>query len=604
MATLEHKDPNANEFGRIESHGQRDHDLVRKVEVKRATNDLSPARSAAKRGIAERAADSGPKEPTAAESQLLERRSRAIKGESAADDLSQSLGRRRGGRRGIAGRSAQRGITSKDAGKERGIAARSRIRRAMGTAKQVAKDTDVDGQNGDLGDTVGNATVNVARGTTRRGISRLRALHKKGRAAQAGSIGGTLDSAEVAADGARKAASPNLRRANVRLARKAAKATKAGGVAGTALASTGEAEAAVATKTTITAVVETVKATLAAVGAGIGTALGGVFVATAPFLVVIVIVTSIFSALSVFFQNGGGSGGGSGYIEQALKYADDNSIGYSQARRFHNPDMDCSSFVYYSLIDSGSCTTKQLGSSPFATFGMKEPLQRAGFTIIPFSQIGGPAKLKKGDILVNISDHTEIYIGDGKDVAAHADRGHPEGGDQTGTEVCVSGYYYDGWDYVARPPASMLDTGGSVSGTERSIWNWLKKQGYSDAAAAGIMGNAYGESGCKSNALQNGHGPAAGLFQWETYGSMGSRWGNLYNYAKSKGKQWTDCATQLEFMQSELNGLVNLSQFKSTNDVDWATTTFERKFERAGIPRMQARLDAAHGYLKKFGGKS
>ena len=43
----------------------------------------------------------------------------------------------------------------------------------------------------------------------------------------------------------------------------------------------------------------------------------------------------------------------SGYVDQALKMADDKSIGYSQKHRRLNPDVDCSSFVFYALKKAG-----------------------------------------------------------------------------------------------------------------------------------------------------------------------------------------------------------------------------------------------------------
>ena len=38
---------------------------------------------------------------------------------------------------------------------------------------------------------------------------------------------------------------------------------------------------------------------------------------------------------------------------------------------------------------------------------------------------------------------------------------------------------------------------------EELIWQYLKAQGFSDAGAAGLMGNLYAESGLKPNNLQN-----------------------------------------------------------------------------------------------------
>ena len=68
-----------------------------------------------------------------------------------------------------------------------------------------------------------------------------------------------------------------------------------------------------------------------------------------------------------------------------------------------------------------------------------------------FENIGRPdvKDLKRGDILLDPAEHTEIYTGRGKSVGAHSDRGHPEAGDQTKTEVS-EGYAWTGYTEVWR----------------------------------------------------------------------------------------------------------------------------------------------------------
>lgn len=164
----------------------------------------------------------------------------------------------------------------------------------------------------------------------------------------------------------------------------------------------------------------------------------------------------------------------------------------------------------------------------------------------------------------------------------------------------------------------------SAKGTAAKVWNWFTSHGYSNHATAGIMGNLYQESGLNPSSIQgNGKGPAAGIAQWENYNTKSARWKNLDNYAKKKGKKWTDLTTQLEFLNKEVNTLdpyfkstasgmkkagaqgTNHSMFKQSKDYKMATRQFEGGFERAGIPRMENRLKAAAKYYKKFakGGK-
>ena len=92
---------------------------------------------------------------------------------------------------------------------------------------------------------------------------------------------------------------------------------------------------------------------------------------------------------------------------------------------------------------------------------------------------------------------------------------------------------------------------------EQIIWNYLKKQGLTDAGAAGLMGNLFAESGLSPINLQNSYEKKLGysddsytkavdnktysnfvkdkagygLAQWTYW----SRKQNLLNYANSKG---------------------------------------------------------------------
>ena len=76
------------------------------------------------------------------------------------------------------------------------------------------------------------------------------------------------------------------------------------------------------------------------------------------------------------------------------------------------------------------------------------------------------AGMQRGDVLLNVKYHTAMYIGGGQMVQASSTRGHPEAGDQTGTEIWVCRYYnYSrGWNYVLRYTAG--GNSGSSGGQE------------------------------------------------------------------------------------------------------------------------------------------
>jgi cell wall-associated NlpC family hydrolase len=90
----------------------------------------------------------------------------------------------------------------------------------------------------------------------------------------------------------------------------------------------------------------------------------------------------------------------------------DDSHGYSQPRRNGNPDYDCSSLVYYAVKSAG---VQGLPQSAFSTFTMGAALQAVGFQHLSWSGVPSraQAELKRGDIVVNRVQHTEVYVGGG-----------------------------------------------------------------------------------------------------------------------------------------------------------------------------------------------
>ena len=95
------------------------------------------------------------------------------------------------------------------------------------------------------------------------------------------------------------------------------------------------------------------------------------------------------------------------------------------------------------------------------------------------------AGLKRGDVLLNIANHTAMYIGMGKIVHARSFDGHPETGDQSGNEIRIQSYWNYPWDCVLRyietaDEETDTDEGGTGSGgleidgiCGRETWNAL-----------------------------------------------------------------------------------------------------------------------------------
>jgi len=152
-------------------------------------------------------------------------------------------------------------------------------------------------------------------------------------------------------------------------------------------------------------------------------------------------------------------------VDAALAVAADDSHGYSQARRWpsQGTDYDCSSLMYWCAHEAGY----DVPLSGY-TGTMLRDFTKAGFTALPFD--GNLGDLDAGDIMLNVEDHTEMYVGDGKFVGAHiAETGGVDGrpGDQTGNEISVCGAYVPscGWDYVLVPPRESTPTSSTEKPT-------------------------------------------------------------------------------------------------------------------------------------------
>ena len=133
----------------------------------------------------------------------------------------------------------------------------------------------------------------------------------------------------------------------------------------------------------------------------------------------------------------------------AIKTANDQKHGYSQANRWGNPDYDCSSFVISAYKNAGVNTG-------LATYtGNMSDLLNHGFSDVTKNVNLNTGKgLQAGDILYyhisGTNGHAAMYAGNGQIVHARGQSyGSPAPGDQ-GTEIAVCPYYRGKWQHVYR----------------------------------------------------------------------------------------------------------------------------------------------------------
>ena len=146
-----------------------------------------------------------------------------------------------------------------------------------------------------------------------------------------------------------------------------------------------------------------------------------------------------------------------GKIENATQWmidlAKDSSHGYDQTYRWgERGDYDCSSAVITAWQTAG-VPVKSNGAT--YTGNMKSVFLNCGFSDVTSSVVlSNGSGLKRGDVLLNVSSHTAMSIGNGQIVNASInENGKTTGGqagDQTGKEICTRSYYNYPWNCVLR----------------------------------------------------------------------------------------------------------------------------------------------------------
>lgn len=166
--------------------------------------------------------------------------------------------------------------------------------------------------------------------------------------------------------------------------------------------------------------------------------------------------------------------------------------------------------------------------------------------------------------------------------------------------------------------------------SEKTIWEYLKAQGLTDAGAAGLMGNLYAESGLRPNNLQNSYEGKLGMADAEytemvdrgTYANFGndragyglaqwtypSRKAALLACAKAAGKSIGDLEMQLGFLMQELSTGYKtvLNVLRTTVSVreasDIVLLQFERPADQSEARRKQ-RAEYGQKYFDKYAKK-
>ena len=118
--------------------------------------------------------------------------------------------------------------------------------------------------------------------------------------------------------------------------------------------------------------------------------------------------------------------------------------------------------------------------------------------------------------------------------------------------------------------------GGDDGGEKgRYVYKKLKDMGYSDNAAAGIIGNLMQESGLNPWAIGDG-GTSGGIAQWHA-----GRWEALKRFAEDRGEDWSDLDTQIAFLDHELRNDYSdvYHKIQNAQNAGESALIFSKKYE-------------------------
>lgn len=193
-------------------------------------------------------------------------------------------------------------------------------------------------------------------------------------------------------------------------------------------------------------------------------------------------------------------------------------------------------------------------------------------------------------------------------------------------DVTVTTYYFDKLFNCALKATSGLDPFSNTligSNNIEKVWFGLINAGYSEQAAAGVIGNLMWESGGGPSDIAlnttESNGEGIGMCQWSF-----DRKTAFIQYCNQQGSSWPneDVSLQFNFMLSEMQGgdwlyvghdygyskstRKSLEEFKKVDDVEYATYIFCSMFERcdSNLAHMDTRVEYAQKVYSSYHGRS
>lgn len=368
--------------------------------------------------------------------------------------------------------------------------------------------------------------------------------------------------------------------------------------------------------------VHTVIAVTTALMGGLMSVLSSIFAA---FIIAMIIVVVLVS----FYSKTGGSGR-QRMVEAALaEYEEsDKNVGGVKYKDWYGLDDNwCGMFVAYCgdkcgfvkegiIVKSASVSESKSWYEARGEFHTKE----SGYIPLPGDIIYFTNNASHMGIVIEYDEKTDHVItiegNSGSSATEPYHKGsHVKKGSYVRTAFSISGYASPAYP-------DMVDELNGATNAEK-IFNALVSQGYSEQAAAAVVGNLYREAGVDASGdiklhSVNPSGSSVGIVQW-----TGGRKEAFLKYAEDAGEPWPDTGlgVQINYLLLELssnqwlwtaNGSeygsdcnISLAEFKQLTDVEYATRVYCAMFERCHIKdaALPYRIEKAKAAYASFGGK-
>lgn len=370
----------------------------------------------------------------------------------------------------------------------------------------------------------------------------------------------------------------------------------------------------------------TVRKVIAGIAAAISALVSAVASVVSYIILLFLVAFALVIVVTAFLSKTGGTGR-QRMVEAALaeyQVADQNVGGTKYKNWYGLNDNWCGMFVAYcadecGYISSGIIVKSASVSESKSWYEAKGEYQtkESGYVPMPGDIIYFTNGMSHMGIVIEYDEDTDHVITIEGNSGSSSTKIYHEGShvvkhEYPRTAAAISGYATPAY------PDQVIDLEGGTNAEK--VFNGLVAQGYSEAAAAGVVGNLYREAGVDASGdinihAVNGSGTSIGMAQW-----TGGRKDAFLSFAAASGEPWPDTGleVQLNYLLLELSSNqwmwtaigseygsgcnMSLADFKNIDDPEFAARVFCAMFERchlsnAALPyRMKKAMETYNAY--------